>query len=176
MRIYLPATLPMLREVVRSGELRPVHGIGFAVTDELRAEYPGADTEDLEYLAMHDAALASLRLIAADGCEPVRVVMAVDTDARATSPDAASAPVASRADLDRAVVTVAPPIAWGAVASVHLDGGDVAATISAAADAVTAADLGDMDAALAVGDAEDIDLGWYAPGEIGYLVTELSSP
>lgn len=175
MRIYLPATLPMLREVVRSGEFRPVRGIGFAVTDGLRAEYPGADTEDLEYLAMHDAALASLRLIAGDGCEPVRVVMAVDADAGQASSGGPGS-VAPRADLDRAVVVLAEPVDWNAVASVHLDGGDVAETIRSAADAVTAADLGDMDAALTVGDAEDIDLGWYAPGEIGYLVTELSSP
>lgn len=178
MRIYLPATLPMLREIVASGTFRPVGGVGFAVTADLHAEYPSADTEDLEYVAMHDAALASLRLIAAADIEPVRVVLAVDAEAgdEAGSDTAGSVDVTARGDLDRAAVSIAGSISWDAVASVHLDGGDVAPVIRAAAEAVTAADLGDMDAALAVGDAEDIDLGWYAASEIGYLVTELSSP
>lgn len=180
MRVYLPATLPMLREAVHSGELRPVSGIGFAVTGSLEAEYAAADTEDLEYVAMHDAALASLRLIASDGAEPVRVVLAVD------APNAESSNgghvgdvengVIARGDLDRAAVKIAGPVSWDTVASVHLDGGDVSGVISAAAEAVFAADLGDMDAAVLVGEAEDIDLGWYAPSEIGYLVKELGSP
>jgi hypothetical protein len=175
MRIYLPATLPMLRDIVSSGTFRPAGGIGFAVTADLQAEYPSADTEDLEYVAMHDAALASLRLIAAGDMEPVRVVLAVDA-ASGDGDAAAAVAVTPRGDLDRAAVSVAGSIAWESIVSVHLDGGDVATVIRAAADAVTAADLGDMDAALAVGDAEDIDLAWYAASEIGYLVTELSSP
>lgn len=178
MRVYLPATLPMLREAVHSGEFRPVRGIGFAVTGSLEAEYAGADTEDLEYVAMHDAALASLRLIASEGAEPVRVVLAVDAPAdrgagRAAADGALDVEV--RGDLDRAAVTLTGPVPWRTVASVHLDGGDVSPVIRAAADAVVAADLGDMDAAVLVGEAEDIDLGWYAPSEIGYLVTELGS-
>jgi hypothetical protein len=40
---------------------------------------------------------------------------------------------------------------------------------------VDAADLGDPDAAVTVGDAEDIDLAWYAPGEIDYLLSELGA-
>lgn len=184
MRIYLPATLPMLRKAVESGSFRPVGGLGFAVTEGLAEEYPAADTEDLEYLAMHDAALASLRLIAAGGADPVRVVLAVDDDA--AEPGAADhraeadgevvgRAVAERGDLDRAVVTVDGAVQWGSVASVHLDGGDVAPVIRAAGDAIDAADLGDMNAAVVVGDAEDIDLAWYAPSEIGYLLTELGS-
>jgi hypothetical protein len=175
MRVYLPATLPMLREFVTSGALQPIGGRGFAVTADLRAEYPGADTEDLEYVAMHDAALASLRLIAANESEPVRVVLAVDAESIEGAGSDASV-VTPRADLDRAAVSLSASIPWDAVASVHLDGGDVAGVIRAAADCVMAADLGDLDAALTVGDAEDIDLGWYAPSEIGYLVTELNMP
>lgn len=177
MRVYLPATLPMLRDAVHSGEFRPVRGIGFAVTGSLEAEYAGADTEDLEYVAMHDAALASLRLIASDGAESVRVVLAVDAPTAESSDGAragdAERSVVARGDLDRAAVTVGGPVAWEAVASVHLDGGDVSEVIGAAAEAVLAADLGDMDAAVLVGEAEDIDLGWYAPSEIGYLIKEL---
>ncbi len=194
MRIYLPATLPMLRQAVETGSFRPVGGLGFAVTRGLAAEYPGADTEDLEYLAMHDAALASLRLIAAGGADPVRVVLAVDDDATEPGPDrfgagrlgadglgpaesdGAGRPVAERGDLDRAVVTMDGVVRWDSVASVHLDGGDVAPVIRAAGEAVDAADLGDLDAAVVVGEAEDIDLAWYAPSEIGYLLAQLNSP
>lgn len=182
MRIYLPATLPMLRHTVTTGIFTSPSRVGFAVTPALKAEYPSADTEDLEYLAMHDAALASLRLIAAGDAEPVRVVLAIDDEA-GTAPSNGDGAVADsvdnatqRDDLDRAVVTLAGHISWNAVASVHLDGGDVAAVIRSAADTVDAADLGDMDAAVVVGDAEDIDLAWYAPSEIGYLLTELTSP
>lgn len=169
MRVYLPATLPMLRQAWAERGLRPVGGHGFAVTGALAAEYPGADTEDLEYLAMHDAALASLRLVAAEGADPVRVVLAVDTEAART-------PVTERGDLDRATVAVDGTVPWSAVAAVHLDGGDVATVIRAAGEAIAAADLGDLDAAVVVGGAEDIDLDWYAPAEIGYLLTELGSP
>lgn len=168
MRVYLPATLPLLRKALADGSFRPAGGHGFAVTEALAAEYAGADTEDLEYLAMHDAALASLRLIAAEGADPVRVLLAVDTDATRS-------PVEERGDLDRAVVAVPGAVPWSAVAAVHLDGGDVAPVIRAAMEAISAADLGDLDAAVVVGDAEDIDLAWYAPGEIGYLLTELGS-
>lgn len=187
MRIYLPATLPMLRKAVADGGFRPIRGHGFAVTASLAAEYPGADSEDLEYLAMHDAALASLRLVAAGDAEPVRVVLAVDSDSvgagmatpgGGSQPASASTPgqpVVERGELGRAVVAVAGVVPWSAVASVHLDGGDVAAVIRAAGDAIDAADLGDLDASVVVGEAEDIDLAWYAPGEIGYLLTELGS-
>lgn len=164
MRVYLPSTLPLLRGAVAAGVVQPEQDIGFAVTEGLRAEYGGADTEDLEYLAMHDAALASLRLIAGSDADPVRVVIAVDAEATA------------RGDLDRAAVTITEPVPWRGVASVHIDGGDAAKVIRAAADVVHAADLGDSDAAIVLGDAEDIDLAWYAPGEIGYLLTELAPP
>lgn len=191
MRVYLPATLPMLRSAVSTGTFRPIRGIGFAVTGALEREYAGADTEDLEYVAMHDAALASLRLIALDDADPVRVVLAVDTSVKVVEASADSGGVNSingadrpghpqpesteRGDLDRAAVLVAGSVDWSDVASVHLDGGDVADVIQAAAAAITAADLGDMDAAVTVGDAEDIDLGWYATSEIGYLLTELGA-
>jgi hypothetical protein len=166
MRVYLPLTVDLLRQAVRSRVLRPVGDTGFAVTDALRTEYDGADVEDLEYLAMSDAALASLRLISGYGADPVRVVAAVDCEARA---------VTQRPDRDRAAVTLAGDVPWTAVASVHLDGGDAAPVVRAAADSVTAADLGDQDAAIAVGDAQDIDLAWYHPSEIGYLLEEVGN-
>jgi hypothetical protein len=128
MRIYLPATVPMLVRAVAVGTFEPVGGTGFAVTEGLRAEYVGADDEDLEYLAMHDAALASLRLIAGGGADPVRVVLAVEHppgDGRQDSPadgSTGSRQLTERGDLDRAVVALSGSIAWREVVSVHLDG------------------------------------------------------
>jgi len=113
---------------------------------------------------MIDAARASLRLIAAaDSDTPaLRVVIAADV------PEARD-----RHDLDRAVVKVAVPVPWSAVAAVHLDGADATEAVVAAAAAVDAADLGDLDAEFVVGSAEDYELAWYAPGEIVYLLEEL---
>lgn len=164
MRVYLPATVRLLRRAMPESRFVPVGGTGFAVTAGLRTEYEGADTEELEYLAMHDAALASLRLIAAEdpGAPAMRVVVAVDDDS-----------AVERGDLDRSAVRLSGPVAWSAVVSVHLDGGDAADVVRSAAEAVHAADLGDLDAAVIVGAAEDLDLAWYAPGEISYLLAEL---
>lgn len=164
MRIYLPLTLRGLRIATDAGRLEPLGGVVFAVTDELRAEYPETDDEELEYLAMTDAARASLRLIAADPGVWLRVVVAADVPA-----------VTAASDRDRAVATVAGPVPWSDVASVHIDGADAADDVRAAAELVDAADLGDPDAEFLVGTTEDIALGWYAPGEIRYLLRDFDS-
>lgn len=170
MRVYLPGTVTLLRASIADGAVRPRSGVGFAVTDTLRAEYPGSDDEELEYLALTDAARASLRLLSAElSAEPVsdnpalRVVIAADV-ARATSYPQG----------DRAAVKLAEPVPWADVAAVHIDGADAADVVRAAVDAVDAADLGDLDAEFAVGEAESRELAWYAPAEVSYLVEELS--
>jgi hypothetical protein len=103
--------------------------------------------------------------VAEPGEPPLRVVIAADVD---------DAHVTPRPELDRAVVTVGGgPVPWRRVASVHLDGAEAAAAVRAAALVIDAADLGDDDAEFTLGSAEDFDLAWYAPGEIGYLLAEL---
>ena len=42
--------------------------------------------------------------------------------------------------------------------------------MTAAIEAIDAADLGDEDAELAVGDAQDHDLAWYATQELPFLL------
>ncbi|AZI57491.1 hypothetical protein EH165_04245 [Nakamurella antarctica] len=170
MRIYLPSTLTNLAADVRDGYLRPPHGTAFAVTPGLTANYPEADIEELEYLAMQDAARASLRLIASQESstelgEPrlaLRVVVAADVSE-----------VTVRDDLDRGVVRVAGPVPWNVVASVHVDGADASDAVAAAVTVIDAADMGDLDAEFVLGSAQDYELGWYAPNEISYLVAEL---
>ncbi|MPY97361.1 MAG: hypothetical protein GEU97_05080 [Actinophytocola sp.] len=164
MRVYLPATIGMLRDLVAKDEFLPLNGTGFALTPALRESYTSGSTDELEYVAQLDAARASLRLIAADlenedAVTPRRAVVAVDVD-----------DVEQRPDLDNAVVRVGGALPMSAVASVHVDGADAEDAVLAAAKAVDAADLGDLDAEFAIGDAEDHELAWYAPQELPFLL------
>ncbi|HWR48765.1 MAG TPA: hypothetical protein VN327_14320 [Pseudonocardiaceae bacterium] len=164
MRVYIPATLAMLRTLVESGELFPVSGTAFALTPMLRESYAAGDTEELEYAAMNDAARASLRLLAAEldgdsAAIPRRVVVAADVER-----------VRLRPDLDDAAVTVVGAVPTSAVAAVHVDVAEAEDAVRTAAAVVDAADLGDPDAEFALGDAEDHDMAWYATQEVPFLL------
>ena len=83
MRVYLPCTLPALARVAAEGELGPAPLTGYAVTPALVEWYVSGDTEELEYVALTEAARASMRMIMAarrDGAEVVgrRVVIAAE--------------------------------------------------------------------------------------------------
>jgi len=166
MRVYIPLTLSGLREVVAAREVTPQGGVVFGVTDDLREEYPDADDEELEYLAMTDAARACLRLMAAAPADEaqLRVVISADVQTAVPTPD-----------LDRAAARVQGPVSWKQIASVHLDGAEAAEVVREAAAMVDRADLGDDDAEFVVGSAEDVALAWYAPGEVAYLIEDLDS-
>lgn len=164
MRVYLPATVPMLRTLIDDGELSPPSGIAFALTPRLRESYATGDTEELEYATLMEAARASLRLLSAelDGdpdAVPRRAVIAADLDG-----------VALRPDLDDAAVTLPGPVTMRAIASVHVDNPDAESAVRAAAAVVDAADLGDPDAEFALGDAEDHEMAWYATQELPFLL------
>lgn len=102
MRVYLPATLPLLRQWRAAGAV-PAPTTGFAVTPALRAADPGADEEELEYAATALAAEASARLPPAQG-DGRRVVLAVDADAVVR-------------DHEPGAVEVVEPVPWRAVAA-----------------------------------------------------------
>lgn len=164
MRVYIPATLAMLRTFVETGELIPVLGTAFAVTPMLRESYSAGNTEELEYAAMNEAARASLRLLAAEldgeaAALPRRVVVAADVER-----------VRMRSDLDDAAVTVAGTVPVSAVAAVHVDLAEAEEAVRTAAAVVDAADLGDPDAEFALGDAEDHEMAWYATQELPFLL------
>ncbi|SFT04053.1 DUF6912 family protein [Saccharopolyspora flava] len=162
MRIYLPATLPMLQQLVADKQLQPLGGTAFALTPALRESYATGDTEELEYAAMREAARASLRLLAADEdgkIEQRRVVISADVD-----------DVTLRPDLDHAVVKVSGPVSWKQLAAVHVDTGEAEDAVRAAVEVIDAADLGDPDAEFALGEAEDHELAWYAPQEVPFLL------
>ncbi|GAA0516866.1 hypothetical protein GCM10011581_46880 [Saccharopolyspora subtropica] len=164
MRVYLPATMPMLRQLVENKQLQPLGGTAFALTPALRESYASGDTEELEYAAMREAARASLRLIAGDlgsgdKVELRRVVISADVKEAELRPD-----------LDHAVVKVPGPVQWRQVAAVHVDAEDAEDAVRAAAEVVDEADLGDPDADFTLGEAEDHELAWYAPQEVPFLL------
>jgi hypothetical protein len=55
MRIYIPATLSMLQQLVTDGSLRPVSGTAFAVTPKLREAYAEGDDDELGEVALRAA-------------------------------------------------------------------------------------------------------------------------
>ncbi|GHE86940.1 DUF6912 family protein [Streptomyces fumanus] len=167
MRVYVPLTLPGLAEAYKTGELGTGPLLAYAVTPALREWYLSDDIEELEYAALSRAALASLRLLAADAAAPRRrVVVAVDVPDGAASadPDRGLDPAA----LGEVRVTGAVPLAKAA--SVHVDSADAEPDVTAAAEALPAADGGDDDAQFTVDGAEDHELLWYATQEIPNLV------
>jgi hypothetical protein len=163
-RVYIPATLSMLRTLVKTGELAAINNTAFALTPALRESYATGDAEELEYAATADAARASLRLLAMEletdpDTEPRRAVVAADVDE-----------VTLRPDLDYAVVRLAGPITMREVAAVHVDTEAAEQAVKAAALVIDSADLGDSDAEFTLGDAEDHELAWYAPQELPFLL------
>ena len=166
MRVYVPATSSILRELTLSGTVGPAPVTAFAVTAGLREWYDDEDdVEALEYAAMTEAARASLRLIDADpAASRRRVVIAVD------APDGQ---VENRDDLDRGVVRLQHEVPLAQVAAVHVDDLEAQAAVAEAAAAVIAADLGDDGAQDRVDDAEGFELSWYANQEIVGLLDTL---
>jgi len=160
-RVYVPATLAMLQRLVADGQLAPVNGTAFAVTPALREAYAAGDDDELAEVALRDAALASLRLLTSEGSELPRrrAVLVADVN------HAAPLPL-----LDDAVVRLTGPVPLDQVVCVHVDNAAAEDAVAAAVEAVDAADLGDEDAELAVGDAQDHDLAWYAPQELPFLL------
>ncbi|MEU6352046.1 hypothetical protein ABZ896_22370 [Streptomyces sp. NPDC047072] len=167
MRVYVPLTLPGLAEAYKTGELGAGPLLAYAVTPGLREWYLSDDIEELEYAALNRAAVASLRLLAADERAPRRrVVVAVDVPdgAAVSDPDRALDPVAL------GEVRVTGPVALAKAAAVHVDSDDAEEDVTAAVASLEAAAAGDDDAQFVVDGAEDHELLWYATQEIPNLV------
>ncbi|OBK11834.1 DUF6912 family protein [Mycobacterium asiaticum] len=164
-QVYIPATLAMLQQLVADGSLRPVNGTAFAVTPKLRESYAEGDDEELADVALREAALASLRLLAGDDAQtlpPRRAVLAAEV--------AEAEGMSYRPDLDDAVVRLGGSVAMDRVVAAYVDTAAAEPAVTAAIEAIDAADLGDEDADLVVGDAQDHDLAWYAAQELPFLL------
>ncbi len=163
MRVYLPSTLADLASALVAGEIGPAPVHGFAVTPALREWYASGDLEELEYMAMMQAARASLRLLHGQTtARRRRVVLSAEV------PDSE---VIIRNGLDHpGKVEVLLPIQLADVVSGHVDGVEAMPDIEAAAAALPAADAGDGDAKFVVDGAEGYELLWYATQELLYLI------
>jgi hypothetical protein len=173
--VYIPATLAMLQRLVADGSLWPVNGTAFALTPALREAYAEGDDDELAEVARREAALASLRLLAAEGSDegtagdrgtalpPRRAVLAAEVDF-----DESGAQY--RPDLDDAVVRLGEPVTLDQVVAAYVDNAAAEPDVVKAMEVIDAADLGDEDADLVVGDALDHDLAWYANQELPFLL------
>jgi len=152
----------MLQQLVADRMLHARSGTAFAVTPTLREAYAQGDDDELADVALREAALASLRLLAGEGTSsmpPRRAVL-----------EAEVADVTARPDLDDAVVRLSGPIAFDDVIAAYVDNAEAEAAVLPAMEAVDEADLGDEDAEFVVGDAQDHDLAWYGPQELPFLL------
>ena len=161
MRVYIPATLAMLSLLIADGDFQPRSGTAFAVTPALRESYAEGDDEELAEVAIAEAAMASIRLLATESADDLplrRAVVEADADAE------------SRPDLDTAVVRLKGRVSLDQVVAVYVDNAAAEPAVAAAIEVIDSADLGDEDAELTVGDAQDHALAWYATQELPFLL------
>jgi hypothetical protein len=167
-RVYLPATLPLLAEFRKQGEMVPAANgsaaEAHAVTPNLREWYAEGDEEELEYVAFTRAAQAALRLLRKDPQAPRRrVVVSADLTQVAMAEDADR-------ELGSSLVRLTGPVPLASVAAIHVDDIDAEDDVAAAAEVVEEAVAGDPDAQFTVDGAEDHELAWYDVSEIDHLI------
>ena len=151
----------MLEQLNEQGVLHARNGWGFAATPELTEFFNSGDQEEIEAIAFDDAALASIRLLAIGDEERFphrRVVVSADVDAT------------GEPDMGESVVKVSGPVELKDVAAVHVDVREAEDATKRATELIDAADLGDEDAELAVGDAQDNYMAFFDPSELPFLI------
>ena len=162
-RVYVPATVPMLAQMRARGQLGAGPTVAHAVTPALREWYAEGDEEELEYVAFTRAAQAALQLLRHDAKAPRRrVVVSADV--------AAATLIREDVELGSSTVRLPQAISLREIASIHLDGESAAEDVGAAADVVEEARAGDPDAQFTVDSAEDHELEWYAVSELDELI------
>ncbi|GIF07135.1 DUF6912 family protein [Actinoplanes siamensis] len=162
-RVYMPATLPMLAALRADGRLGDGATQAHAVTPALREWYAEGDEEELEYVAFTRAAQGALRLLRHDGEAPRRrVVVSADVPAATL--------VREDVELGSSTVRLPEPVQLAQVASIHVDGAEALEAVASAAEVVEEALAGDPDAQFTVDGAEDHELEWYAVSELDELL------
>jgi hypothetical protein len=166
-RVYLPATLSMLRPLAARGDIAPASAgtalTAHMVTPLLREWYVEGDEEELEYVAFTRAAQAALQLLRVDpSARRRRVVVSADLPSSVVS--------AAEQELGSSRVRLAATLPFGAIAAVHVDGAGAEEDVTAAAAVVEEAMAGDPDAQFVVDGAEDHELEWYDVTEIDQLL------
>lgn len=149
MFVYIPAKPALLRRDALEVE------VAYAVTEDLRAAFPGDHDEELEAIALDCAALHSVKLL--EPGEDVRVVVAADV------PPSAIAEAEERPDLYAGALLLTAPVAWKRVDSFYADDLDDAAAraaVAAARELLAAAPGGEADGEADALLAEHV-LSWY---------------
>ncbi|MFB9378699.1 DUF6912 family protein [Kineococcus gynurae] len=176
MRVYWPTTLAHLAETLGGETLASGPVTVHAVTPTLRDYYADADPrdleEELEFVAMTDAAGQSLRLLAGEGdaARPRRCVAALEVADGGVLDGPGGR--GSWSAPERSQVVLAGDLRPAQLVSVHVDGEEAEADVRAALAALPAADAGDEDAAFVVENTEGHDLLWYDATEVALLLLE----
>ena len=151
-RVYVPATVPMLAALRDTGRLGDGLVAAHAVTPALREWYAEGDEEELEYVAFTRAAQGALQLLRHDPAAPRRrVVVSADVPGDAL--------LREEVELGSSTVRLHQPVSLKEVAAIHVD----------STGAVEEALAGDPDAQFVVDGAEDHQLEWYAVSELDQL-------
>jgi hypothetical protein len=159
-RIYVPTTVAGLAALHTTGRLAPAPLTAHAVTPALRAAWPGADDEELEYAVLMAAAFDSLQLIAGSSGEPRRVVVVADVEDSATAPGA-----------EDTAVTVSVDVPISRCSAVHVDDADAEGEVVLALRRLPDAAAGD-ERALADVSLVEHELMWFATQEIPDLLAQ----
>jgi len=161
-RVYVPATFGMLKTLSAEGVLHARNGWAFAVTPELTEFYTSGDQEELEEVAFDEASRTSLRLLTVGDETDFphrRVVVSADVEGAEGHPD-----------MGEAVVKLGGPVGLADVAAIHVDVKEAEEATARAIENIDAAELGDEDAELAVGDAQDNYMAFFDPSELPFLI------
>lgn len=156
-RVYLPATVPLLAQWWApggTGEV-PAGARAFAVTEPLRDELADVGDEEQEYVALTTAAQESVGLL--DDSAPQRRVVLVADVSRAEPADGD----------DLAAVRVVEPVRLRDVAAVHVDSAEAEPAVAAA---VLARHAGEAERLAALDRCLDHELGWYAAQELDEVI------
>lgn len=159
-RVYVPSTVPRLRDLLVSGGIGPVPFLAHAVTDAVRSG-AGDDEEEWEYAALTAAAQDSVGLLGDD--DPPRRVVVVAEAGSVTDVDGA----------EGSLVEVDEVIALREVVAVHVDTGEAEEAV-AAARAVWGDAADDAGALEVLERCLDHELGWFATQEIGEVVEQVT--
>ncbi|MCG7236060.1 hypothetical protein [Corynebacterium sp. ACRQP] len=164
MRVYIPATFGMLAALEDNRLIHARNGWAFAATEALHEFFTSGDQEEIEAVAFDDAAMASIRLLAIGDEERQphrRVVVSADVPDSQATPDP---------EMGESVVKLSAPVNFEDIAAIHVDIAEAEEATAKAIEVIDAADLGDEDAELAVGDAQDNYMAFYDPSELPVLV------
>lgn len=166
MRVYIPATFDMLHQLEAESVMPIRSGYGFALTPALIESFVSGDEEEIDYFAFMDAALASIRLLATGDVERYphrRVVITADIS---------KSRIIFGSDLGDSVVHIEGALSLEEILAFHIDTADSEEATAIAISKIDEADLGDEDAELAVGDAQDNLMAWFDSSELALLTLD----